>query len=218
MRHRAWVALVQGALIAPHVELADPERRQRPANALDHERHRRAAGVRGIDARRVRQPLRQLDHVLALVAVVRDRLAARDRLYRFAELAHLRAGVVDVELPLDAIALQREHSRQRVAVGCVARMPDVHRAGRVGRYEFDEDPLGCSASRAPNASPAASACASAAVSHASDMNRLTKPGPATSKRSRLAPNRSCNALPRRSASSRGGTPMPGAISSAAFVE
>ncbi len=80
VRHRARVALMQCALVAPHVELADSERRQRPANALDHERHRRAAGVRGIDARRVRQPLRQLDHVLALVAVVRDRLAARDRL------------------------------------------------------------------------------------------------------------------------------------------
>jgi hypothetical protein len=40
------------------------------------------------------------------------------------------------------MAVEGQHPRERIAVGRVTRVADVHRPGRVGRYEFDQDPLG----------------------------------------------------------------------------
>ena len=63
---------------------------------------------------------------------------------------------------------------------------------------------GVSASPAPKRSPAASSSASASRYQASVMNRLRKPGPATSTRSTASPSRSPSASPSRSAIARGG--------------
>ena len=78
-------------------------------------------------------------HVIAAIPVLGNLLAPRQRANRRAESAHLRAGVVDVELAFDLVPVQCEHPRQRVAVGGVAGVTDVHRPGRVGRDELDED-------------------------------------------------------------------------------
>src|SRR6202034_1009063 len=74
-------------------------------------------------------------------AVLRHLFATCQRTHRLAELAHLRAGVVYVELALHGVPVEGERSRQRIAVGRVAGMTDVHRPGRVGRDELDHDPL-----------------------------------------------------------------------------
>jgi hypothetical protein len=50
------------------------------------------------------------------------------------------------------------------------------------------------------------------------MCRLRKPGPATSIRSTASPSRSSSASVKLAATSRGGSPIRGAASIAAFVE
>ena len=53
------------------------------------------------------------------------------------EGSHLRAGVIDVVLALDAVTGGLQHVRQRVAQHGVPRRPHVQRAGRVGADELD---------------------------------------------------------------------------------
>ncbi len=55
---------------------------------------------------------------------------------------HLPAGVVDVVLALDAVPRRLEHPHEGVAVGRPPPVPDVQRAGRVGRDKLDLNPLG----------------------------------------------------------------------------
>ena len=83
----------------------------------------------------------QLLQIGAVVAVLGNGLSLRDGAQRLAELAHLSACVVDVELALDLVPAEGERASQRVAVGRVAGVPDVHRAGGVGRDELDQDEL-----------------------------------------------------------------------------
>ena len=64
--------------------------------------------------------LGELDDVVALVAVLRRLLAARERLDRVAELAHLRTRVVDVELTRRPARRETEHPREGVTVSGVA--------------------------------------------------------------------------------------------------
>ena len=87
-------------------------------------------------------PLGQLGHVLALVAVLGRLLAGHPGGDRVGEAADLAAGVVDVELALDLVADRLQQPHEGVAVGGVATAADVQRAGRVGGDELDQDPLG----------------------------------------------------------------------------
>jgi hypothetical protein len=80
--------------------------------------------------------------IVAAVAVLGDLLPARERPDRLAELTHLGARVVDVELALELMAVEGEHTRERIAVGRVAGVTDVHGTGWVGGHELDDDPLG----------------------------------------------------------------------------
>jgi hypothetical protein len=40
------------------------------------------------------------------------------------------------------VAVEGQRARERVAIGGVARVPDVRRPGRVGRDELHDDPFG----------------------------------------------------------------------------
>ena len=84
---------------------------------------------------------RQLDDVLAPVAVLGRLLARHAGGDRVGEAVDLGAGVVDVVLALDLVADRLQQAHQRVAVGGVAAAADVQRAGRVGGDELDQDPL-----------------------------------------------------------------------------
>ena len=141
VRHRARLAVVQRALIRPRVE-AHAKARERGGELPDHDPHRRAAELRGIGAGGARHAVGEIGHVVALIAVLGDRLPARERPDRLAQLQHLRAGVVDVELAPDVVALQRQDPRERVAVGGVAGVTHVHRPRGVGGDELDQHPLG----------------------------------------------------------------------------
>ena len=60
------------------------------------------------------------------------------RLHRESQIADLRARVVVVELPRYAPALRFEQSADRVAEGRLPAVPDVERAGGIGRDELDD--------------------------------------------------------------------------------
>ena len=84
----------------------------------------------------------ELDHVLAVVAVLGDLGLATDelqvpRLDRRAEAVHLSARVVEVVLALDRPARRLEHPCERVAQRGVAGVTDVQRPGRVRAHELD---------------------------------------------------------------------------------
>ena len=138
----ARIAFVQNALVLPVVERGDGEARQRLLHAPDHHRDRRSPQLAGIRSRRIGEARGELLDVVAAIAVLRDRLAAGERGDRLAQLAHLRAGVVDIELTRDLVAVEREHARERIAVGGVTGVTDVHRPRGVRRDELHEDPLG----------------------------------------------------------------------------
>ena len=157
----------------------------------------------------------QLAHVRA--AVLLRLLAARPGANGLAELAHLGAGVVHVELTLDLVAGQLQRARQRVPVGGVASGGHGDGPGGVGRHELDLNARS-RASPAPKRSPAARIAVSASRYQRSAMNRFRKPGPAISTLSTEAPSRLPRTSPRRSAIARGGSPSVGASSIAAFVE
>ena len=77
----------------------------------------------------------------ARVAVLRGRLALAARRDGGAEVVHLVAGVVDVELADQVRRRTREHAGDRVAEGGPAGVADVQRAGRVRGDELEVDRL-----------------------------------------------------------------------------
>ena len=156
--------------------------------------------------------------VVALVAALGHRLAARARLDRLAEAAHLAAHVVDVELARDVVAAE-----------LAAAAPASRRTPRGGRRRRSSGRSGWP--RRTRRSPARrgrrrrrrtrrrrrARAPSASTYQASDRKRLRKPGPAISTRSSDAPRRCSSSSASRPATSRGGTPARGASSIAAFV-
>ena len=155
-------------------------------------------------------PLGELGHVVALVAVLRHRLVARAGAHRRAEPLDLRAGVVEVVLADDLVAGQREQPGERVAVGGVAGAGRGQRAGRVGGDVLDVDLLrALRDGRAPVLARRSDLARPRATYQASDRKTLRKPGPATSTRSTASPSRSRTFSPSRSAISRGGAPQRG---------
>ena len=133
----------------------------------------------------------QLGDVLALVAVLGQRLAAGARADRLAEPQQLRAGVVEVVLARHLVAGELEQPGERVAVrGVAARSP--RSAGpsgwrrRTRRFTRSRS----AAVPPPQSSPAASTCAAAAMYQASARKTFRNPGPATSTFSTRSPRRS----------------------------
>ncbi len=138
--HRTRIALVQGALIGPVIEALHREGRERRLHLAHHDGDGGAPQLGGID----RVGLHQMDQLLDVgppVAILGNRLAPGESHHRLAELAHLRAGVIDVELARHVVTPKFEHAGERIAVGGVAGVADVHRSGRVGRDELDQDAL-----------------------------------------------------------------------------
>ena len=84
----------------------------------------------------------QLGDVVALIAALGRILAARPRPDRRAEQLDLGAGVVEVVLAVDRVAVEAQQARERVAVGGVAAARRGQRAGGVGGDELDVQPLG----------------------------------------------------------------------------
>ena len=129
------------ALAEPGVEL-DAVVGERGADPRDHQLTTPSAARRvGVQLGRARDLPGQLSDVLALVAVLGRLLAARASHDRRAEAGDLPAGVVEVVLALDRVALEAEQATQRVAVGGVAAGGGGQRAGRVGGDELDLDLL-----------------------------------------------------------------------------
>ena len=86
--------------------------------------------------------LRIANHVLAQVALGRQRLVAAKQLHVAGiegggKKLELGAGVVDVELALHFVAGRLQHVGQGIAQHCVACAAVVDRAGRVGADKFD---------------------------------------------------------------------------------
>ena len=206
------------ALGEPGVEV-DAEALERRLDPLDHQLPAGEREVLGVALGGAVDLGRQLGDVVALVAVLGHRLAARARADRLAEPDQLRAGVVEVVL-----ARRPRGRRTRAAA------PARRRRRRGGRWPRSSARSGWrrrtrpGRARArrpcppPQSSPAASTCAAAAVYQASARKTLRNPGPATSTRSTRSPSRSRSAAPSRSAISRGGAPSFGASSIAALVE
>ena len=111
--------------------------------ALDDALHAPLARVVGRDvvAELGVQVARQVDEVLALVAVLGRLLAAVARVQRVAEGRELVAGVVEVVLAVHLRALRRQQVRDRVADRDPAPAARVQRPGGVGRDELEVDPL-----------------------------------------------------------------------------
>ena len=101
----------------------------RALDRCEHLRHR-VALLRG-----------ELGDVLALIAVLRHRLTAPQRVDRRAEALHLSTRVVVVVLARDVVAAERQQPRDAVAVRAVARRGHDDRAGRVRRDHLDLNPL-----------------------------------------------------------------------------
>ena len=116
------------ALMAPGVHV-NPKLRDLAADLLEHV-------LDGIAA----QPGELVD-VLALVAAFRRLLPTPARLDGRAEQIDLAAGVVEVVLALDLVAREREHARDRVAVGAVSRRADCERPRGVRRDQLHLDLL-----------------------------------------------------------------------------
>ncbi len=100
----------------------------------------KAIEIGGIDPLAL-QPLGDIGHVIAGVAVLGRLFAPHPRRQRLGEAGDLAAGVVDVVLAPDLVAGRLEQPHQRVAVGGVTAGADVDRPGRVGGDELDEDLL-----------------------------------------------------------------------------
>ena len=111
------------------------------ADAVDDARHTPLARVLGTDvvAALGAELVREIDEVVALVALVGRLLAAVARVQRVTERRELVAGVVEVVLAVHVRALRREQVRDRVAHGDPAPATGVQRAGRVGRDELEVD-------------------------------------------------------------------------------
>ena len=153
-------ALIERRLARPDIEphaqafQGDAEHREHPVAAphlqLVDQLSRQARRVRGSRSNGVSVPVaglgnqcgRKIGDVLSPVAVFRHRevdaqllcVACRQRL---AELGHLRAVVVHVELARDVVAGEVEDAAERVAVGGVARVPHMQGPGRIDAHELD---------------------------------------------------------------------------------
>ena len=128
LRQDAGNFLFDLALMAPAVD-RDPKLRDLPADFAEHVLDR-------VDVER-----RELIDVLALVATLRQLLAAPACLHGGAEEVHLPAGVVEVVLALDFVARVGEQPCDRVAVGAVACGTDGERSGGIRRDQLDLEPL-----------------------------------------------------------------------------
>ena len=117
------------ALPLERVEM-DTEPLEGRLDLLEHPRHR------------VPRLPRELDDVLAAIAVLGRLLAAANRLDGLPEALHLRAGVVVVVLALDPVPGELEQACDRVAVRAVPCRRDGDRAGGVRGDELDLDLLG----------------------------------------------------------------------------
>ena len=89
-----------------------------------------------------REPLREVDHVLAGIAVGGDLDVLAEELQvageqRAAEDLGLRAGVVHEVLALDVVARRLEHRREHAADRGAAAVAGGQRSGRVGADELD---------------------------------------------------------------------------------
>ncbi len=85
--------------------------------------------------------LRELDDVVAVIAVLRHGLTAPERIDRGAKSFELRAGVVVVVLARHLVPSEREQACDAVAIRAVAGGGDDDRAGRVRRHHLDLDSL-----------------------------------------------------------------------------
>ena len=88
---------------------------------------------------------RNLAHVLALVAVGGKGRACACRLAhagldRKREIRDLRAGIVVIVFPMDAVALRFHQARDRISNRRGAPMAHMQRTGRIRRNEFDDCP------------------------------------------------------------------------------
>ena len=129
----------QHVLVEEAVE-ADPEALERGPDVLDHQLDAALGQLRRVRVGGARQACREVDHVLAAVAVLGRLLAPGARGDRLAELQDLRALVVHVELALDVVARGLEDPAERVAPRRVPPRGDRYRAGRVGAHELDQVP------------------------------------------------------------------------------
>ena len=98
--------------------------------------------------------LRQLADVFAAVALLGKRAVLAEQLlragaHRYREILDLLAGVVVVELARDLRSLPLEQPRERVAKRGLASVPDMQRAGRIGRDELDHHALAAPRFAAP---------------------------------------------------------------------
>ena len=154
-------------------------------------------------------PLGQLGDVLAFVAVLGRLGPGHPGGDRVGEAADLAAGVVDVELALDLVADRLEQPRpgRRRRRRGGRRRRAAARSGWRRRTRPGSAP-GERSAPGRGARPAAARRAIARRYQASARKRLTKPGPATSIRSRLPePPRSRSSSARsRSATARGLSP------------
>ena len=139
--HGAGRAVVEGALEEPGVEV-DPVGLERGPDAG----HDRLDALGGQDSDvlvgRAGDLPRQLGHVVALVAVLGQRLATGAGADRLAEAVDLGAGVVEVVLARNRVAGLLEDPRQRIAERGVAAGRGGQRAGRVGGDELEDHLLG----------------------------------------------------------------------------
>ena len=119
-------------LVHVHAEVG-----QRRAHSLEHQLDAALGEIVRLHVGRAVDPLRQLGHVVAAVAVLRRLLAPGARPDRLAEALHLAAGVVHVVLALHTVARAREDAGERVAVRRVAGRRDRHRPGRVRAHELE---------------------------------------------------------------------------------
>jgi len=102
----------------------------------------RLLGVAPAGADLRHEPARDVDQVLALIALVGQLDGVAEQLQvaraqRLREHAHLPAGVVEVVLAHDLVPGRVEQSRDAVAEHGVATVPDRERPGRIRGHELD---------------------------------------------------------------------------------
>ena len=212
--------LVQVVLVEEHVEL-DAEVAQRRLDLLEHALHAVGAEdlLRVVLLQRVRDVgqhrLRDLADVGAAVAVLRCRLALRDRQQRPREAVDLRAVVVEVVLAGDLRAARLEQPGERVADGGPAHA--ARWIGPVGLAETNSRLTVCPAAASPRpyAGPCRTTVRTTSPSAPWASRRLRKPGPATS--TSATPSTSRSRAASSSATSRGFLPAALASCSATLV-
>ena len=111
-----------------------PKAREALPHALEHQRDSLLGDLLRVGLGGAVDPVGQLAHIRA--AVLLGLLAPGAGANGLAELAHLGAGVVDVELTLHLVARPLQRARQRIPVGGMASGGHGHGAGGVGRHEL----------------------------------------------------------------------------------